>query len=192
MQGKVGRRPITPELMKIIKLQLKKMKMRMSRKRVIWLCSTLCWAGTFRIHEILSRHKNEFDPTSTLLLKDVSKAVVKVNGETYNCLKIKIKHPKEEKLPSGIIIDIFEVKGEGNWMCPVKAWNDWMKDKAVVLSSMKPAIRLADGSNYTGTQFNSDLKNLLKNQVDYKKGSITAHSFRAGLATFMSQEDMRK
>ena len=188
MEGKVGRRPITPELMKTIKLELKKMKMTTSRKRVIWLCATLCWAGAFRVHEILSREKTTFDPTSTLLLKDVTKAKVKVNGENINCLKVLLKHPKEERLSAGVIIDIFEAKGEGDWMCPVKAWDNWTKDKGFVPSATKPAIRLASGENYTGAQFNADLRRVLKDKVDYEKGAVTPHSFRAGLATFMSQE----
>ena len=55
-----------------------------------------------------------------------------------------------------------------------------MKDNVVILSRTMPAIRLCSGLNYTGTQFNKDLRKLLKDEVDYKKESITAHSFHAG------------
>ena len=185
MQGKVGRRPITPELMMMIKRQLKKSQMMISRRRIIWLCSAVCWAGCFRIHEILSRDK-KFDPTSTLLLRDVTRTTVRVKGEMFNCLKVAIKHPKK-RLSAGIILDIFEVKRVGDWMCPVKAWNSWMKHKVVILSQAKPAIRLANGANYTGARFNKDMKALLKDKVDYEKESLMAHSFRSGLATWMSQ-----
>ena len=35
--------------------------------------------------------------------------------------------------------------------------------------------------------FNTDLKILLRGQVDYSKGKITSHSFCAGLATEMAK-----
>ena len=187
MSGKQGRLPVTPELMKALKTSLVSAKMTKSRKRTIWLCSTWCWAGAFRVHEILSRKQGEFDPTTTLLSEDVTETEVKVKGEQYRVLKIAIKHPKEEKLSDGIIMDIFESKGSGKWMCPVKAWDDWCRDKGFVPYPSKPAIRLEGGMAYTGSLFNSDLKMLLENVVDYSKGSITAHSFRSGLATFMSK-----
>ena len=111
----------------------------------------------------------------------------KVQGDELATLKISIKHPKEERLLAGIVIDVFEVKGNGNWMCPVQAWRSWNKDKVFVSSAVKPAIRLANGQAYTGKDFNKDLKSLLQGSIDYSKGSISLHSFRSGLATWMSK-----
>ena len=102
----------------------------------------------------------------------------KVQGDELATLKISIKHPKEERLLAGIVIDVFEVKGNGNWMCPVQAWRSWNKDKVFVSSAVKPAIRLANGQAYTGKDFNKDLKSLLQG---------SSHSFRSSLATWMSK-----
>ena len=75
-----------------------------------------------------------------------------------------------------------------DFMCPVKAFKDWMNGTVVYLSNLCPLFRLADGKNYTGSVFNSELKKLLlKNDVDYVNSPITAHSFRRGLVTFMSK-----
>jgi hypothetical protein len=187
MSGKEGRLPVTPDVMKTINLNLKKINLPLSRKRTIWLCCTLCWAGAFRIHEILARKPEQFDPTSTLLYRDIKEITVKMKDGDLQALKITIKHPKEERLSAGVVIDVFQIKGACNWMCPVKAWTKWNKDKRFHASSSKPAIRMADGRSYTGGLFNRDLKSILKTTIDYNVGSITAHSFRSGLATFMSK-----
>ena len=62
----------------------------------------------------------------------------------------------------------------------MKAFNDWNADKVVKLLVSKPMFRLADGQCYTGAHFNHDLKVLLRNEVDYDKTPVTAHSFRSG------------
>ena len=75
-------------------------------------------------------------------------------------------------------MDLFEIKGKGRWLCPVRAWNDWKTDNCIKPNNTLSAIRTSDGVAYTGAQFNKDLKKILKNSIDYTKGSITAHSFR--------------
>ena len=117
-----------------------------------------------------------------------------MEGKKVETLQVYLAHPKEERLSAGVKLDLF---ASGDFMCPVKAYKDWLKDKVVGLSSMKPLFRLADGRNYTGKLFNKDLKVLLKDVVDYSNSPITSHSFRRGLATFMakhgySDEDIMK
>ena len=187
MEEKKGRIPITPELLKLIKIKLKASNMPRSRKRTVWLSVTFCWSGGFRIHEILSRSSDEFDPTSTLLYQDIRETVTEVNGEMLNTIRLNIKHPKEARLSAGIILDIFQIKGDLSWMCPIKAWRDWNKDKIIKSSASKPAIRMSSGLAYTGSQFNKDLKYLLSTSIDYSKEQITSHSFQSGLASWMSK-----
>jgi thioesterase domain-containing protein len=114
----------------------------------------------------------------------LSLCLTTVGGRKVETLKIHLKHPKEERLSSGVVIDVFTTN---DFMCPVKAFKDWQKDKVVKLSTHKPMFRLAEGQNYTGAVFNNDLRTLLKDEVDYEKFPITAHSFRRGLATFMAK-----
>ena len=132
----------------------------------------------------MSRNEDKFDPLTTLLASDITVTKVSMADKEVEALKISIKHPKEERLSAGVVIDVFAT---GDFMCPVKAHTDWMRDKVVNLSSSKPMYRLADGRLYTGATFNKDLKALLKLDVDYNKSPVTAHSFRAGLATFMAK-----
>lgn len=131
MEGKTGRLPVTPEILKTIKTSLMTSSLPRSKKRMIWLCAAFCWAGAFRIHEILARNTDEFDPTSTLLYGDVKEVNVKVKGEDHKVLRVHIKHPKEERLSAGVIIDLFEVKEVGRWLCPVRAWKDWNADNRI-------------------------------------------------------------
>ena len=57
----------------------------------------------------------------------------------------------------------------------------------VANTAVKPVFRNEDGSNYTGKEFNKDLKKLLGKLLDYNKGKILSYSFRSGLATMMAK-----
>ena len=175
---------MTPDLIWRLKTNLAKANMRISRKRIIWAVATICWGGAFRIHEVLSRESKSYDPFTTLLAADIKVCDVKVKDRKVKALRINLKHPKEERLSAGVVIDVFATD---NFMCPVKAFTNWMADKVVRLSNLKPQFRLAEGQNYTGSMFNKDIRKLLEGVVDYEKSPVTSHSFRAGLATFMAK-----
>lgn len=165
-----------------------------SRRRIIWAACTICWSGALRVHELLSKEASKFDPKTTMMTSAIKVAHAMVEGKRVETLQVYLAHPKEERLSAGVKLDLFET---GDFMCPVKAYKNWMQDKVVRLSTQKPLFRLADGRNYTGYQFNKDLKVLLQGVVDYSKSPITSHSFRRGLATFMaksgySDEDIMK
>ena len=184
MEGKAEKMAMTVELMYKLKISLRDSRFPKSRRRIIWVASTLCWSGALRVHEILSRETTKFDPKTTMKTTAIKLARAKVEGKEVDVLQVYLAHPKEEKLSSGVTLDLFST---GDFMCPVKSYKDWMQDKVVSLSPGKPLFRLADGRNYTGAQFNSDLRVLLKGVVDYSKNPLTSHSFRRGLATFMAQ-----
>ena len=184
MAGKTGKHAMTPQLMLLLKHSLGRSSMRRSRKRIVWAASTICWAAALRVHELLARNTDCFDPLTTMTAADIKVCQAKVGGKVMETLKIHLKHPKEERISAGVVLDVFETS---DFMCPVKAFKDWMKDKVVCLSNLRPMFRLADGRNYTGAAFNADLRKLLEGEVDYVKTPITAHSFRRGLVTFMSK-----
>ena len=108
----------------------------------------------------------------------------KVDGRVLQTLRMTIKHPKEECLSAGVVIDVFATDG---FMCPVKAYEDWLMDKRVELTSHWPLFRVSGGKNYTGSKFNVDLKKLMKGELDFNKSPISSHSLRAGVATFMAK-----
>ena len=78
-------------------------------------------------------------------------------------LRVYIAHPKEEKLSAGIKIDLFP---SGDFMCPIKAFENWKRDMGVKMDPKLPLFRLEDGRNYTGKAFNCDIKALMKYIID--------------------------
>jgi hypothetical protein len=184
MAGKGSKHAMTPDLMWKLKVALSKSDMKLSRRRIIWAVSTMCWAGALRIHEVLARDAMAYDPMTTMTAGDVSAGAAIIEGTKAETLKVFLKHPKEERLSAGVVIDLFET---GDFMCPIKAHKSWMRDKRVGLSGQGALFRLEGGKNYTGAIFNKDLKSVLKGVVDYEVEPITSHSFRRGLATFMAK-----
>lgn len=183
MEGKKGRLAVTPREMHILLDALKACKLPRHVKRLIWVSATWCFSGAFRVHEILSRSPRTFDPTVTLLGKDVNMSNVTVNGDTFRVVKVFLKHPKEMRLSAGVTIDLFEVRGEAAWLCPVSAFVQWKADKPLKPSPTLPLFRLKTGEGFTGRLLNSHLAVLLKKEAMKQGGSFSSHSFRAGLAT---------
>ena len=181
--GKPPRLCMTITKMELLKCQISMSNMTLSKKRLMWLVSTLCFNGSFRIHEICSREKNTFDPTACLLWSDIKLEKMTQHDSTTRVLKIHLRNPKEQKLAQGVTVELFET---GNFLCPVNAYLKWKTCARVHLSKGKPAIRLDSGENYTGKEFNRDLRQLLSPYVNYQKGTISSHSFRSGLASLMA------
>ena len=65
------------------------------------------------------REAEEYDPLTTMLTKDIVLQSVEVEGHKIQTLKVTLKHPKEERLSHGVVLDIFE---SGDFMCPVQAF----------------------------------------------------------------------
>ena len=84
----------------------------------------------------------------------------------------------------GLAVDVFPT---ASYLCPVAAYEKYLLSHDQTLSPDGPAFRTSLLTGYTGANFNQDLKELLKGHVDYTRGKITSHSFRAGLATEMGK-----
>ena len=185
LSGKAERLAVTTSVLKLIKHELKKKKSwPIAKKRLIWSICLTAFHGSFRIHELLSKGPEKFDPTSTLQGKDIKVENWVENGKTLKVLKVWLKSPKELRKGHGVMVEVFETKSE---FCPVAAFEKWRSVSKVAMSQTKPTFRLEDGTLYTGNAFNSDLKSLLSKHLDYNKKKILSHSFRAGLATVMAQ-----
>ena len=81
---------------------------------------------------------------------------VMVRGKAHQVIKVFLKHPKEERLSSGVFIDLLEVKGKSSWLCHVAAFLMWKAEAGVVLARGMPLMRMTDSLNYTGAKFNVD------------------------------------
>ena len=71
-EGWVERLPVTIDVMELIKMKLLSSGWVLEKKRLVWAVATMAFSGSFRVHELLSREATKFDPSSTLLAKDVS------------------------------------------------------------------------------------------------------------------------
>jgi len=75
---------------------------------------------------------------------------------------------------------VFESGGN---LCPVTAYRKWAKVSKP--EEGLPLFRDSNGSSMTARRFNSYLKTLLGDQAERRGGTITSHSFRAGITTIM-------
>ena len=186
MANKKPRQPVTWPILMRLRQRLAAVKGSRNWKTAVWLVCSLAFSGSFRIHELLARDQLKFSSHSDLLADDVKENTMRIKGEAKRFLSVHLKHPKEERLSEGVTVEVFEIGGEHSWACPIKAYRDYMKAGHNATGKL-PLIRSADGSNYTGRNFNRDLRILLTGIVDYSAGPLTSHSFRAGLATWMAK-----
>jgi len=183
-EGKKGRLPVTISVMKLIKAALRKAEYEVQKKLLIWAVCCIAFNGGFRIHELLSREEECFDPKFTLLGEDIK--IAKDMEEDKEVLLISIKWPKEDKKGSGVELEVFET---GTEICPVRAWKKWKKSSNISGKEQDrlPAFRLESGKSLTGRSFNKELKLLLEKHIDYSQGTISSHSFRSGITTTLGQ-----
>ena len=179
---KAERLPVTISVLDLIRHELIKSPWPIARKRMMLTVCYLAFFGSFRIHEILAREKMVFDVQTTLLGNNLK--IEFWPEKKTKVLKIWLKSPKELKNGTGVMVEIFPTN---NYLCPIKALEKWRRSSKIAKTEVKPVFRHEDGSNYTGREFNEDLKKLLGKHLDYKQGKILSHSFRAGLATMMAK-----
>ena len=135
------------------------------------------------VYELLSKKPQEFDPTSTLLAQDISVEQWGRGQLGTKVVKVMLKAPKEARLRHGVAVDLFKVQ---SYICPVVAYEKYLRTSAVPLVPNKPVFRKRDGMAYTGRCFNADLARLLEGCY-VGQGKVTSHSLRAGLATEMAR-----
>ena len=150
------------------------------RKLLIWTIATIAFCGGFRIHEILPQNSSSFDPSKTLLGRDVAIEDIKVNNKTCSTLQICLKTEKTRKTGGHTIVDIYENGGD---ICAVRAFKKW--NSIQVKSDSLPIFRDETGKNFTGRRFNQFLSNFTEENFPGLDGKISSHSFRAGLASML-------
>ena len=183
-RGKVERLPVTMAVMEMLKRSLLRCGWDLAKVRLVWAVITMAFNGSFRVHELLSREEHKFDPSSTLLAKNVTSEMVKEGGKWTKVVKVYLKSPKERRLKMGVAVDVFPAD---SFLCPVAAFDKYILSLGRPLPPSGPVFITGKRTGYTGSAFNKDLKELLKVDIDYEKGKITSHSFRAGLATEMGR-----
>jgi hypothetical protein len=173
--GAVKRLPITMNVMRLLKEEIKEWKVDIDQKLLMWAISTVAFHGAFRIHELLCKVETTFDPDFALLGEDIK---LKEGVDKVRILEVKLKCPKENRTGKAVIIDIFET---GGTLCPVKAFTRWWN--RTEQNKKLPVFRNKTGVPVTGAKMNQWLRLLLGKHVNPKKGKFSGHSFRIGLAT---------
>ncbi len=112
------RLPVTFSVLKLLKIELNKLDISKCDKRLVWAVCSLNFFGALRVHESLARNKSYFDPTNTLMGKDLVIKRVNIQKESVCVIQIRIKSPKESRAVTDKIIDIYENKGP---LCPARA-----------------------------------------------------------------------
>ena len=119
LNKKPKRVPVMISVMKYLKRVILESIMSEEKKIRLWLICCILWNGSLRIHELLSKNRNSFDPITTLCSEDVE-LVKFFDGNTQKTLlRIHLKSPKERRIGTGVKLEIF---GNGTFCCPVRAW----------------------------------------------------------------------
>ena len=176
-EGVEKRKPITTDILLVLKGKLAEADMNGRDQRLVWTVSSILFHGAFRVHELLCKKQSSFDPDFTLLGRDV-KLVTQGGREV---LQLKIKAPKEQKVGKDVIVDVYSTDSE---LCPVRAFKKWIKFRGK--EEELPLFRFSSGIPLTGKKFNEIVRDRLKGEVEDIEKLFSSHSFRAGAASMMA------
>ena len=148
--------PMTPNMLKLLKLDLQKNNRSRHDKRFLWATTTICFSGGFRCGEIICEKPRTFDPDTTLLQRDITLKTIKIQSHQTEILQIKLKSEKTNKTGTPTITDIYPSDSS---LCPIRAFRKWQDSKTTIDEHL-PAFRLENGENLTKKVYNSFLKEI--------------------------------
>jgi Phage integrase SAM-like domain len=119
--GNKGRKPVTPDILRLIKARISESEFKFTDKRMLWTVCSMSFFGAFRSNELLCKEVGVFDPAFTLCAQVVE---VKENEKGESVLRVKVKAPKENKIGKSVMVDVFEAVAE---LCPVRAFKKWIE-----------------------------------------------------------------
>ena len=108
---------------------------------------------------------------------------ITINGNVRTILEVQIKSPKEQRIGTGVKLEIFD---NGTFLCPVKAFQNWISLSGMPTEGL-PLFRDEFGYCYTGASFNKDLSIMTSVLTEGTNGLIKPHSFRSAIATEMAK-----
>ena len=181
---KKSRIPMTPTSLKLLKAELSASDMSYHDKRLIWAVSSILYFGALRPGEVLCKNSNSFEPTSSLLLKDLTVKACKINEKDSKLLQVYISSEKTNTTGKGRLIDIYSCPASD--LCPVRAYSKFC-EASNLKDDGKPAFRLRSGKNFTTNLFNKKLKQYLGKHLNSETGFVSGHSFRIGITSLVSQ-----
>ena len=148
--------PITPNLLRHMKLELKKTDRPLHDKYLLWACSTLCFSGGLRCGEILCKKPGKFDPDTDFLHNQMKIKKIDIGGVQTEIVQLSLRSEKQNKSGTPTVCDIYPSESS---LCPVRAVKKWQGAKATHQDRL-PAFRLQSGENLTTKAFNDFLKEI--------------------------------
>ena len=165
--SKPPRLAVTMERMKLLKVKLRASHFSHQDQCMLWAAFTLAFFGFLRASEYCAPTKHSFDPSSTLLVRDISVLV--------NKIVVKVKVSKCDPFRRGQAV---ELAPSGRSICPVRAMSKHLQN---CKSSDRPVFIFTDGKFLTRRLVSSIMKQLIGN--DKNCARISSHGFRIGAAT---------
>ena len=174
--NRVNRLPMTICAMRLLHKFLGRQRWSQEKRARVWCTASICWAGSFRIQEVLSKEGKRFDRLTTLIGSRIKLKTFSINNVATESMSLFLRCPKEDKSGKGVFVEIFH---DGTFMCPIQAWHKWRKWAPFPVEDDKPVIREPSGVAYTGASFQKDLKCLTAPFVaKLNRGTFSTHSFR--------------
>ena len=178
--NKSSRIPITPNILKYIKLEIKDSKYSKHDKNLLWATCTICFSGGLRCGEILCKKKNSFDPATDMLHKFIELKTINA-AENLKIVQLTLRSEKQNKSGTPTICDIYPSKSS---ICPVRAFIKWQNCRNFSQDDL-PAFRWENGDNLTTRELNSFLQSTLKPFLQGTNKTVSGHSLRIGLASML-------
>ena len=177
------RLPVTLNVLRLILASLKLSQFSSHHQLLVSSVALLAFWGCFRVGELLGQEATKVDPLNDLLKRDVWVTRKLIKGRLTKILHVRLKSSKESRdMFRGVVVEVFEHYGAE--LCPVAAWERY-RDFVGRSNPDAPAFRVRTGNGYRHSRFNNELKAILAPTLR-GYGRITAHSFRAGLATLLA------
>ena len=159
----------------------------MTEKSLRWVVSFLAFWGSFRIGELLTELRYEFNPKCALLPSDLQ-----FDSE---CVAVWLRNPKV-KSRLGDIVEVWQV-AQCKELDPVLALRAFLqrREEKFGSSDSLPVFIHEDGSNFTKGEMNQDLKQLISfypELAQSERDKWSGHSYRSGLSTLLQSLNFSK
>ena len=147
------------EDLKQMRYNLRRLGMCQHDTVLLWFAMLAMFYGSFRLHEVFPEKNTEYDPTSTLLRRDIKLQTVYIEGSPVEVILIDLKSPKESR-GSSVRVELF---ANGTKSCPVKAYKKLLHFWGHGKDWHIPLMTKIDGSWVGGREFNKLLTPLSAN-----------------------------
>ena len=166
--------PLIFQILVEIRNKLKLKKWKKHSKKVVWACICLGYFGSFRAGELLTKHPNSFDISSTCTWSDIQLI-------SNSKMSVRIKNPKTGG-GKPEIVDLFSFPDK--CFCPIKALKT-LKKSSIQQENFQhefPVFRFGSGKFLTVSALSDIFKSLLS-KGKFSKKKISAKSMRSGIPT---------